>query len=129
MSNPQITPSKSASVDHVEKRYTEMEGHDLGGSTIDSSPLDNEHRQLLLRLHGTYHLTPLPSASLRDPLNWSGWKKNCHLFLVAFHAMSFTFMASGIEPGTPILAERYGISITTAAYLISAQVKSPKRCT
>jgi hypothetical protein len=97
-----------------------MEGHDLGGSTIDSSPFDNEHRQLLLRLHGTYHLAPLPSASHRDRLNWSGWKKNCHLFLVAFHAMSFTFMASGIEPGTPILAKRYSISITTAAYLISA---------
>lgn len=33
-----------------------------------------EHREYILQRHGTLELSPFPSASAADPLNWPSWK-------------------------------------------------------
>lgn len=42
--------------------------------------------QKVYERHGRIDLDPMPSDSPADPLNWSSWRKNTMLFLVAFHA-------------------------------------------
>lgn len=36
--------------------------------------LTEEHRQYLLRIHGTLELEPIPDMSDADPYNWPAWK-------------------------------------------------------
>jgi hypothetical protein len=47
--------------------------------------LTEEHRDYLIRRHGTIDLDPLPSADPADPYNWPQWKKVVNLSCVAFH--------------------------------------------
>lgn len=36
--------------------------------------LSEEHRQYLLRRHGTLDISPIPSMNDADPFNWPMWK-------------------------------------------------------
>lgn len=47
--------------------------------------LTEEHRDYLIKRHGTVDLDPLPSADPADPYNWPQWKKVVNLSCVAFH--------------------------------------------
>lgn len=40
----------------------------------DGANLTPEHRDYLIKRHGTVSLDPLPSADPADPLNWPSWK-------------------------------------------------------
>ncbi|ETS86270.1 hypothetical protein PFICI_00098 [Pestalotiopsis fici W106-1] len=84
--------------------------------------LDPEHRDYLLSRHKTLELHPFPSRDPADPLNWPDWKKNLNLFLIAFHAMMTTFIAAGIIPAYELFVRDFGITISQASYLTSAQV-------
>jgi len=92
------------------------------GDPASDSPISEDHKNYLLRRHGTLKLNPLPSSSPEDPLNWPARKKNTQVLMVAFHAMMTTFMTAGIIPGFHTFAEKYGTSIEEASYLTSVQV-------
>ena len=53
--------------------------------TNDASGLSQEHRDYLLKRHGTLELDPIPSGDPADPYNWPFWKKTANLILVSFH--------------------------------------------
>ena len=92
---------------------------------VDESPvleLDERHANYLLGRHGTIQLDPLPSADPQDPLNWPSWRKNVHLGLFSFHALSTTFMAAGIIPAYIGFATEYKKSLPELSYLTSVQV-------
>jgi hypothetical protein len=36
--------------------------------------ISREHKEYLIRRHGTHELTPLPTMDPADPLNWPSWK-------------------------------------------------------
>src|SRR5207248_2517605 len=72
--------------------------------------LSQEHRDYLLKRHGTLTLDPIPSADPADPYNWPAWKKNVNLILVAFHAFMTTFIAAGIIPAFEDIAKDLGCS-------------------
>lgn len=70
-------------IEHIE------EGHASSPpDTCDVPCRDNlsaEHRQYLMRRHGTLDLSPVPSMSDADPFNWPAWKVSerlIHSFLV-----------------------------------------------
>lgn len=96
----------------------QMEGNE--GSAREE--LSAEHREYLLKRHGTTDLIPLPSMDPSEPLNWSPWKKNINLVLLAFHAMMTTFIASGIIPAFSLLSASLNVSLTCASYLTSIQI-------
>ncbi|KAK0638252.1 putative transporter [Lasiodiplodia hormozganensis] len=87
-----------------------------------ASHLTQEHREYLLKRHGTLTLDPLPSADPADPYNWPSWKKNANLVLVAFHAMMTTFIAAGIIPAFEDISVDLGCSLQRASYLTSMQI-------
>ncbi|KAI9739774.1 MAG: hypothetical protein M1834_006494 [Cirrosporium novae-zelandiae] len=106
-------------------RFSEPEETIVSGSDIEdaSTPdLSMEHRDYLMKRHGTLDLDPMPSADPADPYNWPAWKKNINLLLVAFHGMIATFIASGIIPAYEDIATAFGGSLTKASYLTSAQI-------
>lgn len=43
-------------------------------STSSSTHLTAEHRDYLIRRHGTANLDPLPDPTDEDPYNWPKWK-------------------------------------------------------
>lgn len=61
--------------------------------------------------------------SLRDPRNWSRWKKNAQILMAAFHSMMGTFMAAGIIPAYDAFATQYNVTMPQASYLTSVQVR------
>ncbi|KAJ9268914.1 hypothetical protein DTO212C5_5115 [Paecilomyces variotii] len=81
-----------------------------------------EHREYILQRHGTLELSPFPSASAADPLNWPSWKKHMNLSLVAFHALITTFIASGVIPAYQSFAEMFHVSLQDASYYTSVQI-------
>ncbi|KAF2204296.1 MFS general substrate transporter [Delitschia confertaspora ATCC 74209] len=84
--------------------------------------LSPEHREYLLKRHGTVELDPLPTASDADPYNWPAWKKVTNLLLVAFHALMSTFIAASIIPAYELIAEDLNVSLQRASYLTSLQI-------
>lgn len=54
-------------------------------NTGAAAGISQEHRDYLLKRHGTLDLEPLPSADPADPYNWPQWKKLANLSCVAFH--------------------------------------------
>lgn len=44
------------------------------GTPVEVSRLSFEHRQYLLRVHGTLDLDPIPAMDDADPYNWPTWK-------------------------------------------------------
>lgn len=101
--------------------------------------LSREHREYLLRRHGTLQLRPIPSMDDADPYNWSSRtvctqhpgqdvpytnsrvdiQKITNLALVAFHAMMATFTASAIQSAFVEIAEDLDVSVHRASYLTS----------
>jgi hypothetical protein len=97
----------------------------IASQVEDASPapnLDRGQQEYLLSRHGTLHLSPLPSASPDDPLNWPAWKKNSQMLMVAFHAMMCLVAAAGIIPAFEDFAKEYKRPIEDITYLTGAQV-------
>lgn len=84
--------------------------------------LTPEHRDYLLKRHGTLELDPIPDFGGADPYNWPAWKKVTNLLLVAFHAMMATFTAAAIQSAFIPIAADLGVSLTRASYLTSLQI-------
>jgi hypothetical protein len=70
----------------------------------------------------TWQENSVSSDLPRDPRSWSERKKNTQILMVCFHAMSATFMVTGIIPAFEAMSEQYGVSLVHASYLVSAQV-------
>ncbi|KAI9656193.1 MAG: hypothetical protein M1821_004855 [Bathelium mastoideum] len=87
-----------------------------------AADLPQEHRDYLIKRHGTYELDPIPSDDPADPYNWPAWKKITNLTLVAFHAMMTTFIAASIIPAFGPISEALGCTVTRASYLTSLQI-------
>jgi hypothetical protein len=72
-----------------EKKHNDVENASLPPAFVevnDGMPvLTEEHRDYLIKRHGTVDLDPLPSADPADPYNWPQWKKVVNLSCVAFH--------------------------------------------
>nr|KAK5448248.1 hypothetical protein LTR18_001336 [Exophiala xenobiotica] len=81
--------------------------------------LSPEHREYLLRVHGTLDLDPIPAMDDADPYNWPMWKKTTNLALVSFHAMMATFTAGAIQSAFFEIHLDLGVSIQRASYLTS----------
>ncbi|OCL03718.1 MFS transporter [Glonium stellatum] len=94
---------------------TYIEGH-------DGAELSQEHRDYLLRRHGTLNLDPLPGHGDADPYNWTTWKKVANLILVAFHACMATFTAASIIPAYQDIAKDLNVSLQRTTYLTSLQI-------
>lgn len=71
--------------------------------------------------HGRVDLEPMPSDDPNDPLNWSSWRKNTMLGLVAWHTLMGPFAAAAIIPAYVVFTQDFGISITQASYLTSGK--------
>ncbi|WPH00812.1 MFS general substrate transporter [Acrodontium crateriforme] len=81
--------------------------------------LSSEHRNYLLKRHGTLALDPVPDMHDADPYNWPQSRKIINLLLVAFHAMMSTFTAAAIQSAFENIAEDLGVSLQKASYLTS----------
>ncbi|KAI9708830.1 MAG: hypothetical protein M1820_003785 [Bogoriella megaspora] len=113
-------------LDHEKTRSTLPEA-ELGTRatyipTDAAANLPQEHRDYLIKRHGTLELDPIPSDDPADPYNWPEWKKISNLTLVAFHACMTTFIAAGIIPAFGAIAEELGCSVQRASYLTSLQI-------
>ncbi|ODQ66882.1 MFS general substrate transporter [Nadsonia fulvescens var. elongata DSM 6958] len=109
----------------IDSEKNENEGHlnlELTDCSKLSIELENSHKEYLIHRHGTIELDPLPSQDPEDPLNWPNKKKYLLLGLVAFHAMSNTFMGAGIVPAFESMSEQYGVTMEAIAYLTSVQI-------
>ncbi|KAJ4482144.1 MFS multidrug transporter [Lentinula aciculospora] len=72
--------------------------------------------------HGRIDLVPLPSDLPEDPLNWSSFRKNMLLALVAFHACLGPFSAACVIPSFEAFVIDFNISLTEASYLVSVPI-------
>ncbi|KAF5389272.1 hypothetical protein D9757_003543 [Collybiopsis confluens] len=72
--------------------------------------------------HGRIDLVPFPSDLPQDPLNWSSWRKNTLLGLVAFHGCLGPFSAACLIPSFEDFVVDFGVSITEASYLASVPI-------
>jgi MFS family permease len=88
----------------------------------EASHLSEDHRQYLLRRHGTLDIDPLPTMSDADPYNWPTYKKVLNLSFVAFHACMCAFAASSIIPAYEVISEDLGVSLQRTSYLTSLQI-------
>ncbi|KAK6385749.1 hypothetical protein LTS17_001321 [Exophiala oligosperma] len=84
--------------------------------------LDPAHVEYLIQRHGTVELEPLPSMDPLDPFNWPSWRKNLFLALFAFHGMMAGYVAAGLVPALPLMAKKYGVSLTASTYLASVSI-------
>lgn len=91
-------------------------------TTGAAAGLSQEHRDYLIKRHGTLDLDPIPSDDPADPYNWPGWKKMANLMVVGFNAMMTTFTAAAIIPAYEAISEEFECSITKASYLTSLQI-------
>ncbi|KAJ3775534.1 MFS multidrug transporter [Lentinula raphanica] len=76
----------------------------------------------ILARHGRIDLLPLPSDSPEDPLNWSSFRKNMLLALVAFHACLGPFSAACVIPSFENFVVDFGVTLTQASYLVSVPI-------
>ena len=72
--------------------------------------------------HGRIDLEPMPSDDSADPLNWSSWRKNTMLGLVAWHTLMGPFSAAAVIPAFMVFSAEFGISITQASYFVSGEL-------
>ncbi|KAH7159726.1 major facilitator superfamily domain-containing protein, partial [Dactylonectria estremocensis] len=100
-----------ATMDKPEEQYVENGQNDDIMST--------EHREFLLKHHGTVELDPMPSMDEADPLNWPNYKKIVNLIIIAFHAMMATFTAAAIQSAYVDIAADLNVSVQRATYLTS----------
>ena len=66
-SSPPDAPSSNGDDQSLTHKSTYLEAGTL-------SNLTREHRDYLLKRHGTLELDPVPSADPADPYNWPAWK-------------------------------------------------------
>lgn len=91
-------------------------------TTGAAAELSQEHRDYLIKRHGTLDLDPIPSDDPADPYNWPESKKMANLVVVGFNAMMTTFTAASIIPAYENIAEEFGCSVVKASYLTSLQI-------
>ncbi|KAJ4490310.1 MFS multidrug transporter [Lentinula aciculospora] len=72
--------------------------------------------------HGRIDLVPLPSDVPEDPLNWSSFRKNTLLALVAFHACLGPFSAACAIPSFELFAAEFAVSLTKASYITAVPI-------
>lgn len=84
--------------------------------------LSQSHEQFLVQKYGTTDLDPIPSDDPKQPLNWSPRLKTAYLILNAVSIMSVTFFQAGLSPGFASFSKMYGVSMTEASYLTTAQI-------
>ncbi|KAJ3879960.1 MFS multidrug transporter [Lentinula edodes] len=82
----------------------------------------NASLEKVLARHGRVDLAPLPSDLPSDPLNWSSFRKNMLLALVAFHACLGPFSAACVIPSFEDFVVDFGITLTEASYLVSVPI-------
>lgn len=140
-----MSHSKEATEDFAQQKE-DLEHANTHGTYLDineASHITEEHREYLVRKHGTFELDPLPTTSDNDPYNWSTWEvssvyyfhspqesmltqtryqKVVNLIFVAFHACMGPFAASAIIPAYEDIAADLGVTLTTTSYLTSLQI-------
>lgn len=125
MSKPITTitqdPSRGLAKNIEKLSYSYDVVSDLNDSLMEVE-ITEEHKEFLMKRHGTVRLDPLPSLSTLEPLNWSNKRKNFEMLLIAFHCFVVTFMAAGIAPTYESMARQYDQSMTTISYLTSVQI-------
>lgn len=84
--------------------------------------LSQEHRDYLIKRHGTLELDPIPTDDPADPYNWPEWKKMANLVVVGFNAMMTTFTAASIIPAYENISVEFNCTVTQASYLTSIQI-------
>lgn len=89
---------------------------------VDEKSISESHKKFLLKIHGTYHLDPLPTEDPNEPLNWSKGKKRFNFFMMAFQMFVQTFMSAGLSPAYSVMAAKYGTSMTMTSYLTTSQL-------
>ncbi|KAL3440620.1 major facilitator superfamily domain-containing protein [Aspergillus insuetus] len=104
-----------ADAEHVEAAES-GKAHEVP-SVVES--LTAEHREYLLRRHGTSDLSTFPSMDDADPYNWPEWKKILNLAFVAFHAMMATFTAAAIQCAFVEITKDLNVTVQRASYLTS----------
>lgn len=112
------TKSDSEYIEHLAPTGTHatyIEEHNV-------ATLSQEHRDYLLRRHGTLNLDPLPGPGDADPYNWTNWKKVANLILVAFHACMSNFTAASIIPAYQDIEKDLNVSLQQTTYLTSLQI-------
>ncbi|KAF9066697.1 MFS multidrug transporter [Rhodocollybia butyracea] len=72
--------------------------------------------------HGRTDLIPLPSDLPEDPLNWSSFRKNSLLILVALHTGLGPFSAAAAIPSFEIFVDQFGVSLTEASYFTAVPI-------
>lgn len=112
-----IETSQHASVPEVDSEHLEK-----ANPRPQTSYLSPEHQAFLLDRHGTLDLNPIPNNDPADPYNWSSWKKDINLALVAFHAFMATLSAASLIAAFAELSETLGVSMQRASYLVSLQI-------
>ncbi|CAI7617982.1 unnamed protein product [Penicillium crustosum] len=112
-----MTPNNTGDMDDVLPKEQAMHVED------NSRPeISREHREYLLRRHGTLKLNPLPSDDRADPLNWPSWKKHTTLLLVAFHSFMANFIGAGVIPAYDTFADIFDVSVQDASYYTSVVI-------
>jgi len=66
-------PHTKSNAEYIE-RFTPTGTHATYIEEHDIATLSQEHRDYLLRRHGTLNLDPLPGPGDADPYNWTNWK-------------------------------------------------------
>lgn len=72
-----MSPDKQVTLDQANGAPKVEEAAKIGSEQLENAlgeGLNAEHREYLLKRHGTVDLLPLPSMSPDDPLNWPIWK-------------------------------------------------------
>ncbi|KAH7067470.1 major facilitator superfamily domain-containing protein [Paraphoma chrysanthemicola] len=82
--------------------------------TFDEDDIDTKG----LKRDGDVILQPQPSDNPNDPLNWSKWRKESIMVLLAFASGVTTALGPMVTPGLPLIAEKYNVSPDMAASLI-----------
>lgn len=75
-----FTTQKGSESAHVEKAQdlTTLESNDEKDAHDAAGTLSEEHREYLMRRHGTLDLDPMPSMDPADPYNWKLSKVRAH---------------------------------------------------
>ena len=121
MSEPKGPPRSSEENDRLEKLQQEPT-HATYYAPQNVANLSEEHKQYLIRRHGTFQLDPIPDASDADPYNWPKRRRVINLALVVFHAMMATFTASSIQSAFVLISQNLNVSLQRASYLTSLQI-------
>lgn len=77
MSTPEMVSTEKEAVNPAPLFDEDLEHAATHGTYLDKkeqSHLSPEHREYLIKRHGTVDLDPLPTMGTADPYNWPTWK-------------------------------------------------------